>query len=222
MIYGIGLNTKYMSRLFQYNGKTWEQIGKDGKTPTVAELQAIIKPLIPPPAENGKTPVKGVDYFDGKDGSPDQPDEIVAKINKSTKIIDAERIRGLVKAFELLDKYGTNPTGVSIGGGKNIRFLTSGTEISQHVTEINFSTGITATYANNGRITLTASGGGGGATIETPTGSVNASNTSFTVSAEPQYVVSDGITYFDGAGYTYSALTVTMTVPPSQYIRAFI
>jgi hypothetical protein len=63
---------------------------------------------------------------------------------------------------------------------------------------------------------------GGGATIETPTGTVNGSNATFTVSDAPQYVVADGITYFDGAGYTYGALSITMDVAPSQYIRAFI
>ncbi len=62
----------------------------------------------------------------------------------------------------------------------------------------------------------------GSITVETPVGSVNASNTTFTVSAEPSWVVSDGITYFDGAGYSYAALSITMDVPPSQYIRAII
>ena len=64
--------------------------------------------------------------------------------------------------------------------------------------------------------------GGSGVTVEIPTGSVNSANTTFTVTAEPQWVVSDGITYFDGLGYNYVALTITMVVPPSQYIRAFI
>lgn len=63
---------------------------------------------------------------------------------------------------------------------------------------------------------------GSGATIETPTGAVNSSNQTFTVSAEPQYVIADGVTYFDGAGYTYAALSITMDTAPSQYIRAFI
>jgi hypothetical protein len=63
---------------------------------------------------------------------------------------------------------------------------------------------------------------GNGVTMETPTGSVDGSNTTFTVSAEPQWVVSDGITYFANLGYTYSGGTIEMTVPPSQYIRAFI
>lgn len=65
-------------------------------------------------------------------------------------------------------------------------------------------------------------GGGSGVTVETPTGSVNSVNDTFAVSDEPQWVVSDGITYFDGAGYTYSAPNITMTIPPSSFIRAII
>lgn len=70
-------------------------------------------------------------------------------------------------------------------------------------------------------------GGGGGTTttaitVETPTGTVDASNQTFTVTAEPKYVVADGVTYFAGAGYTYNALQITMDIPPSQSIRAII
>lgn len=64
-------------------------------------------------------------------------------------------------------------------------------------------------------------GGGGGFSIETPTGSVNGSNVTFTVTQTPVYIVSDGTTYFDGAGYTIAGLTVTMTVAPSSFIRNF-
>mgnify|MGYP001569726011 CR=1 FL=1 len=59
-----------------------------------------------------------------------------------------------------------------------------------------------------------------GITVETPTGTVNASNVSFTVTAEPKWVVADGATYFAGAGYSYAALTVTMDLAPSIYIRS--
>ena len=75
----------------------------------------------------------------------------------------------------------------------------------------------------NGQPTLTfnATGGGpGGISVETPTGLVNASNTTYTVSAEPLWVVADGTTYYDGAGYTYAALSITMDIPPSASIRA--
>ena len=66
------------------------------------------------------------------------------------------------------------------------------------------------------------SGGGGSVTVETPSGSVNSSNVTFTVTAEPKWIVSDGITYFSGAGYSLVTLTVTMDVAPSSFIRAII
>jgi len=61
---------------------------------------------------------------------------------------------------------------------------------------------------------------GGGSSSETPAGSVNGSNTSFTVSNEPAWIIVDGITYFDGAGYTYSAGTLTIDTPPVSFIRS--
>lgn len=59
-------------------------------------------------------------------------------------------------------------------------------------------------------------------TVETPTGSVNGANTTFTVTAEPKWIVADGIIYFAGLGYSYNALTVTMDIAPSYGIRAII
>lgn len=80
-------------------------------------------------------------------------------------------------------------------------------------------TNVTITTNSDGSKVINATGGSGGVTIETPAGVVDASNTVFTPSAEPLYVIADGITYFDGAGYTWSSPTITMDVPPSQYIR---
>ena len=63
--------------------------------------------------------------------------------------------------------------------------------------------------------------GGVGYTIGTPSGSVNSSNVTFTVTSAPVFIISDGITYFENAGYTRSLLTLTLDVPPSSYIRSF-
>lgn len=63
---------------------------------------------------------------------------------------------------------------------------------------------------------------GASITVETPVGTVDGVNTVFTVSAEPKWVVSDGITIFSGAGYTYLALSITMDLAPSSFIRAII
>jgi len=59
-------------------------------------------------------------------------------------------------------------------------------------------------------------------TVETPIGSVNGVNVTFTVTAEPKWIVADGVVLFDSLGYVYSVLTVTMDIPPSYGIRAII
>ncbi len=58
--------------------------------------------------------------------------------------------------------------------------------------------------------------------VETPSGTVNGSNLTFTVSNTPVYVIIDGQTYINGFGYTYSAGTITVDalVPPTTYIRS--
>ena len=63
---------------------------------------------------------------------------------------------------------------------------------------------------------------GGSVTVETPTGTIDGSNTSFTVTATPKWIVADGITYFENSGYTISGLTITMVSPPVSYMRAII
>lgn len=62
----------------------------------------------------------------------------------------------------------------------------------------------------------------GSLTVTIPTGDVDGSNVSFTVVSQPAFVISDGITYFDGAGYSYGALSITMDIPPSNSIRAIV
>ena len=64
--------------------------------------------------------------------------------------------------------------------------------------------------------------GGGSVTAETPPETPDSVTTAFTATGTPKWVVADGVTYFDGAGYSYSAPTVTMDVPPSQYIRIIL
>ncbi len=61
---------------------------------------------------------------------------------------------------------------------------------------------------------------GGSTSVETPSGTVNGVNTSFTVSNEPAWIIVDGITYFAGAGYTYGAGTLTIDTPPVSFIRS--
>jgi hypothetical protein len=104
------------------------------------------------------------------------------------------------------------------GGFLGIRLDGEGTLQSY----VEFKAGSNITLTRDGKIITVASTGGGGVTLETPTGTVDGSNTTFTPTAEPDYVVADGITYFDGEGYTFAAGDIEMDIPPSQYIRVAI
>ena len=67
----------------------------------------------------------------------------------------------------------------------------------------------------------TATGGGGGYTVETPSGTLDGSNTTFTVTVVPVYIVVDNATLFPNFGYTIAGLTLTLDVPPQNFIRSF-
>lgn len=62
---------------------------------------------------------------------------------------------------------------------------------------------------------------GAGYTAETPSGTVDGSNVTFTVTATPVCIVSDSSTLFENFGYTLAGLTVTMDNAPNQFIRSF-
>lgn len=107
-----------------------------------------------------------------------------------------------------------------IGGRVGIQVLDGTSKVGTKVHEISFGSGLAVSIVN-GLMTISTTGGGTGYTKEIPVGSVDGVNTTYTVTTEPVYVIADGATYFDGAGYTYSALSIVMTNAPSQYIRNF-
>lgn len=86
--------------------------GKDGKTPSREELELLIKPLIP-------------DVQDGKDGSPDTPEQIIDKINslpeEEENQIDIKHIKGWKKTIEDLVKKASST--VFVGGGNGGRVV---------------------------------------------------------------------------------------------------
>lgn len=88
------------------------------------------------------------------------------------------------------------------------------------VPSLSAGTNITLTPKGDGGYTVSASGGGGGVTFETPTGTVDGSNTAFTVLNTPAYIIVDGVTYFENNGYTRSGLNITTSVPPTGFIRS--
>ena len=73
-------------------------------------------------------------------------------------------------------------------------------------------------------LVASSGGGGGGYTVEIPSGAIDDVNTTFTVTHTPVYIVIDGATYFEGAGYSRVGLTLTVDTPPALnrgFIRSF-
>ncbi len=162
---------------------------------------------------DGRDGRDGADGLDGRDGRDGKDGEMGMVDEATIAYLEAE-----IKRLE--ERIGEARQGRTGWGAHPLVVTDGSTVIDKNTRRINFGTNLTVSRAADGTLTVNANTGGGGSTIETPTGTIDGSNTSFTVTAEPTYVVSDGITYFNGAGYTYAALTLTMDVPPSQYIRA--
>lgn len=124
----------------------------------------------------------------------------------------------LEKIEERIQEIANRP---ATGGMPTLRLHVNGEYIGNTRDLVLSGSGVSSTETN-GMQTIVITSGSGGFTVETPSGAVDASNSTFTVTAAPQYVISDGITYFENKGYTRSGLTITMDIPPSQYLRAII
>lgn len=62
-----------------------------------------------------------------------------------------------------------------------------------------------------------------GFNVETPSGTVDGSNTTFTVLNTPKALIIDGMMRFENFGYTLVGLTITVDplAPPASFIRSF-
>lgn len=132
--------------------------------------------------------------------------------------IDNTEVDALKKELERMDKLLKDVGKYEYGSSLNI--FASGTPVG-FTGVINFGSGLAATLNKSGGIDVIATGGGGGSSPLTPTGTVNGSNNLFGVASQPSSVVSDGIAYYEGHGYSYSSLQITMDIPPSEYIRYY-
>lgn len=183
-----------------------------------------------PKGAAGETPVAGRDYL-----KPDElatlKEEIAAEARRRTSSktyalseMSDVAIAGITNGQTIIFNAATTkfiPGSVSAGGGHTIQ--DEGAPLTQR-TNLNFvGAGVTVTDGGAGPdSTIVNIPGGGGITVETPPQTPNAVTTVFTVSAQPRWVVADGITYFSGQGYSYAALAITMDIAPSTYIRAIV
>lgn len=84
------------------------------------------------------------------------------------------------------------------------------------------TTGQVLTRRSDGTYDFQTPSAGSGITVETPTGTVDGSNATFTVTAIPKWIDTEAGHYYEGFGYSRSGLTITMEIPPGQFIRAII
>lgn len=212
----------------------------DAEAPTKEELLALIKPLLPSNADLVKLikPLLPSDddlrdlieplipyVKDGADGKTPGKDDLVAIMKPLVEQILAERTpeQRSIDILGLAEMPGASPVDKITGivepiirelMGKQKRGWFGGGGGGD---QVRAGTGVTLTTNGIGAKVIS---------IASPTapvtGTVDGSTVAFTFGGEPKWVVADGITYYDGAGYTYSSGTVTMTIPPSQYIRAII
>lgn len=203
--------------------------GVNGVTPrkgvdyfTLKEVEAFKKAVTPVKGKDysdgkkGYTPQKGVDYDDGEPGKPGteiEPDDVIKKIHASKQLISPYKVSGLPAILQTVEDLGRNQQGwQNVGGGIPPILLSNGVKISDLVTEINFSTNITAVYSGSGRVTLTATGGGGTTYSETPTGNIDGANTSYTTAHTITTVINLVINgqFIHPAEYTVSGAGFTM------------
>ena len=136
--------------------------------------------------------------------------------------LDISAIRGMEDLIAKVRAGQAEGKPVRFGFGRTGMYIFVGGKKIGVVNMVDFvpGTGMAIAYSIiEGRTTLTFTSSGGGSTVETPAGTIDGTNTQFTPTAQPQYVISDGTTYFAGAGYTWDGTHINMTIPPSSFIR---
>jgi hypothetical protein len=158
------------------------------------------------------------DGIDGKDADEERIVEtVLARIPKPEPIvipeIDLTEINErIAKVEEGVKRAATRPSG---WGAHPLVIQDEGTAVDKIARVINFKgAGVTATRTATGVVNVTIAGGGG-ASFETPTGTVNDTNLTFTVANTPLYIIVNGIIYFSGTGVfvSYAGGTITLNTP---------
>lgn len=106
----------------------------------------------------------------------------------------------------------------AVAGLSTITIEDEGTPVTQRST-INFVGSGVSVADTGGKTVVTISTGGGSTASETPTGTVDGSNSSFTFVTTPLFIITETGVYIENFGYTLTGLTVTMDIPPASFIR---
>lgn len=179
--------------------------GDKGDAPSKEELLDLIEMCMP-------------EVEDGKDAEPPTPEELT----NALRPIFLEYMSSDSILSKLLEDHGKKVTDAVYGkvvnmiAGEIVKLKRVGGGYAGD--RVKAGAGITIRMNSIGQKEIIASGAG---SVSTPTGTVNGSNATFTLTdGTPKWIVADGITYYENAGYSISGTTLTMDIAPSQFIRA--
>ena len=112
----------------------------------------------------------GKDGAAGKDGSPDTPDQVVDKVNQSSKKVSKGSVEGLV---DLEKKVADIPRSSGVAGAKGVGLLVGGVKKKLTAQTLDFTAGsnITITHSSASgadKLTIASTGGGGSGDVVGP------------------------------------------------------
>lgn len=194
------------------------------KTKTKVKLAGILRKFgenVPDDVLSKREIAKEVQFRveNGKDGQPgrDGKDGNNGRDGKDGTSVSLEEVVDTLRP-EIFTRF----SWMHGGGNANRNIQVNSVNVLTPYTDINLiaGTGITiTTVANNttkyADMTITATGSGSQLTAETPTGTVDDSNVTFTVVHQPLYIVVNGAQYTVGTGLysSYVAGTITLSSP---------
>lgn len=151
--------------------------------------------------KDGKDGRPGRDGKDGRDGR-DTPETMVAYLEDLIQSVDKKiptpetpdsfraKVEAIIQVSEVA--WDSVKKNLDIMGMPDFRKLAMG--LQAQIDELNAATATSIEF-------------------ETPTGTVNDTNVTFTATQTPIYIIQNGLQYFEDAGYTLSGLTITLTTP---------
>lgn len=192
---------------------------------------------------DGYTPVKGKDYFDGDTITPeDIVPYVLAKIpDVKAQNVDMEVLKRSVLASlpfmeqkegedhefspELLhEALKKKPLQIEhvVGLSRLLEGMDYRLRSLVHGGGDTIKAGANVTLTRNADGTTSVSAASAtGTNFETPTGTVNGVNTAFTVANTPKYLIVDNTILIENVDYTLSGLNITITgAPPTRFIRS--
>lgn len=198
----------------------------DGKTPkkfedyfTPTEISDIVSVAV-----SKAKPKKGLDYVDGKDAKTPTKEEFIQMMKPYIpKIRDGKDGTSGVDGKNGIDGSPDSP--IEIVGKINTLNEVIDIRVIKGLTKKLDDITMLLRERKRKEVKLGGHGGDGGGpagdglTRLTATGTVNGSNTNFDFTEQPDFIISDGIWYEVGVGFTWASTTATMSVAPTYMIR---